>query len=165
MGLQILSKHDWYNAEAALESNMSIDHVGVGFNIAVRVDSEEGEIFWMMLITTGEHVNTDAFMDDFDNDFVPSELLNQGYWYEQYQLKSRIYLLQDDRPFTYVHSHAILFLDFRMPPSAHFVKGNFASYELQVPILDSIIVSLLDVEAFRPSIFTFIDTTSKYAFK
>lgn len=42
---------------------------------------------------------------------------------------------------------AVLLSDFCMPPTAHSVKGGFASYELREPILDSITASLVDAEA------------------
>ena len=98
-------------------------------------------------MTKGEHVNIATFTNHFGNDFVPGELLIQGYWFEQYQPNNRTYLLRDDRPFAYVYSHAVLLSDFCTPPTTHFVKGSFASYELRGPILDSIMASLLDAEA------------------
>jgi len=46
---------------------MSTNHKQVGFSIALTVNSEEGETFWMMLVTRREHVNIDAFTNDFGN--------------------------------------------------------------------------------------------------
>ncbi len=145
--LRILFDPDWDDTEADVGSDIVGKTVRVGFNIAVRADSENGETFWVMLVTKGEHLNASAFTDEFGNEFVPGESLIQGYWYEQYAPDSRTYLLRDDRPFAYVHSHAILLSGFSMPPTAHSVKGNFASYELRVHILNSIIASSLDAKA------------------
>ena len=74
-GLCLLSKQEWDNTESDFKSNILVECVQVGFNIAVRANSDEGESFWVMLITKGEHVNTKAFTEDFGNDFVPSEKL------------------------------------------------------------------------------------------
>ena len=145
--LRVVSEQDWDDSEADLQGNVVGNGIKVGFNIAVKADSEEGETFWVMLVTQGEHVNAEAFTDHFGNGFVPGESLIQGYWYEQYQIGTRTYLLRDDKPFAYVHSHAVLLSDFSMPPTTHFVKGNLASYELRQCILDSITNSLLDSEA------------------
>lgn len=144
---RVLSEDELDISEDELRPDSPREGVRVGFNIAVRADSENDERFWVMLVTKGEQVNLVAFTDDAGNSFVPGELLIQGYWYEQYQAHSRTYLLRDDRPFAYVHSHAVLLSDFSMPPTTHSVKGTFASYELRVSILDSITASLLDAEA------------------
>lgn len=134
------------DSEAEARDDIIGDVVRVGFNVAVRADSDNGERFWVMLVTKGEHVNTKSFTDDFGNAFLPGEQLIQGYWYEQYAANSRTYLLRDDRSFAYVHRHSILIQDFCMPPTAHSIKGNFASYELRGPILESVMASLLDAE-------------------
>jgi len=52
---------------------------------------------------------------------------------------SHTYIVRDDKPLTYIYSHLIVACMFVMPPIMHFVKGNFASYELRLEVLDYII--------------------------
>ena len=78
-GGHLVPEDELDNIEDELESSIAGTQVRVGFNIAVRADSDNDETFWVMLVTRGEHVNTAFFTDEFGNSFLPGESLIQGY--------------------------------------------------------------------------------------
>ncbi len=67
-----------------------------------------------------------------------------GFFYEKlsYVITTHAYTFHDDKLGKYVFSHLVFISKFTMPPTAHIMKGNFATFQLKINILKIILHEL-----------------------
>lgn len=70
-----------------IENNTSgewiIYGVYVGENIAIIIDSETNEQFWLLLVDKVVHSVEESFEDQWGNSYVEGDIVLRGYWYER----------------------------------------------------------------------------------
>ena len=62
----------------------------------------------------------------------------RGNYYERVREDSRSYYLLDDAPVVYQYSHLVVASKFSIPPTTHFMKGRYRTYESTLEIADII---------------------------
>jgi len=107
------------------------------------VDSYKWTFFSLMLVDKGAHIICESFEDVDMNEWIAWDVVVKGYWYKRLQAASHSYQLRDDKPLAYVFSHLILVSKFNMPPTIHFVKGSYVTYEFTNEVA-KVIVEVLD---------------------
>jgi hypothetical protein len=85
-----------------------------------------------------------SFKDVDGNEWIERDIVVQGFWYHQLQPRNHSYTLRDDKPTTFIFSHLILASKFSMLPTLHFVKCNYATYELTHDV-EEVILEAFDV--------------------
>jgi hypothetical protein len=123
--------------EAGMGGEWMTDGLGVGDNVAVWASLEE-EPFWLMLVVKDVHVVEEAFIDPDGNNYVPSDVVFSGLWYERLKEGNCTYLLRNDREPSIVYSHLVLTSKFSLPPIMHSIKSRLSGFELQVEVKEII---------------------------
>lgn len=115
--------------EAGRGGEAMAEDVQAAENVACISDDIE-DPFWLMLVDKPCTVVVDAFTDGWGNSFHAGDFVIRGFWYERLRPGSRSYYLRTDKPNAYILSHLVLASKFSLPPTLHFVRGTYASYEL-----------------------------------
>jgi hypothetical protein len=97
------------------------------------------EQFWLLLVDKTIHIMQESFEDGWGNSSIERDVVLRGYWFERHQVGSHTYVFRNDKPLAYIFSHLIIISKFIMPPIIHFMKGNYATYELRYDVLSCII--------------------------
>jgi hypothetical protein len=98
-------------------------------NVACISDNLDNP-FWLMLVDKPCIVVVESITTGWGNSFHARDVVIRGFWYERLKPGSRSYYLRTDKPNAYILSHLVLASKFSLPPTVHFVKGSYASYEL-----------------------------------
>jgi hypothetical protein len=128
--------------EVGIGGEWIANNLHVGDNVMVPTLTDEP--FWLMLVDKGARTILESFEDGDKNEWIV-DVVVRGYCYEKLQFNSRSYQLQDDKPLVYVFSHLILASKFSMPPTSHFVKGRYVTYELIAKVVEVIMEALKSI--------------------
>ena len=115
--------------EARTEGQAMAEDVQAIENVACISDDID-DPFWLMLVDKPSTVVIESFTDGWGNSFHVGDVVIRGFWYERLRPRKRSYYLRMDKPNAYILSHLVLTSKFLLPPTAHFVKGTYALYEL-----------------------------------
>jgi hypothetical protein len=99
-----------------------------------------------MLVDKCVHGVKDNFIDAWGNSYLEGKTVVQGYSYDILRLGSCTYILRNDKPVAHVYSHLVLASKFFLPPTAHGIKGSYASYELDGYVINIIFDTFDQVE-------------------
>jgi hypothetical protein len=115
--------------EAGTGGQAMAEDVQARENVACISDNLDNP-FWLMLVDKPCIVVVESITTGWGNSFHARDVVIRGFWYERLKPGSRSYYLRTDKPNAYILSHLVLASKFSLPPTVHFVKGSYASYEL-----------------------------------
>ena len=95
--------------------------------------------FKLILVNKPCTAVVEIFRDGWRNSFYAGDVVIRSFWNERLKPRSRSYYLRTNKSNAYILLHLVLPSKFSMPPTVHFVRKSYTSYELGVEA--SIIIS------------------------